>query len=369
MKRLFLSTILSLALLVAAVIVTYLPASADSVYVFGFADPNSVEAETSPRPAFNKQNVDNFYAFYSMEYNKGGIINTNTLKECIYTNYKNSYSMKFMQPANEDVDKYYAWWPSKYPPTAENPNPTQFWWRIDKKGTVCPAGNMSAVVAFKAPADGTYIIDAQCDGGAKPDGKDEPNSDGVSFAVLHGGKALWSYNSKKTFASVDKVNKVPQKTLTLKKNDFVYFVSDPNGFFEYDAAHWFVKITQSTQAQPPGPGVSSKAGSQQQTPSGAGTVSKISSGSTTSTNVSGGAVVSGGNVDVSTGDTDNSIDTTVEAQESTMDGSQTSTNESNVSNDEEKDSGSALPWIIGIGIIVLAGGGVGGYFFIKKTRT
>ncbi len=219
--------------------------NAATVYTFGVPDPDDLALTTNPPPALNTQGTNNFYFYYSLQHNVTGKATVSSFKECEYAVNRNSYGMKFFVPKLADVKNYTdVIWPTMN----ETGNP-QFWWKLDKYGFTCPAGDMTNIVAFKAPAAGTYEIDARCYGGAKDDqGALSEKADGVSFAMNRGDTNLWSKNTGKTSTKVATANIVPKQTLTLAKDEMVSFTADPNNTFDNDLGHWYIVITQKTAA-------------------------------------------------------------------------------------------------------------------------
>jgi len=326
---------------------------ADTVYTFG-----TVDGKGSP-PVFSKQGNGGFYAYYSKEYNKSAKVSEASLILCEYGKQNNSYGLSTLQPKQEDILNYVNnIWPTRYPESADKP---QFWWQINAKGTMCPAGDMTAVVGFKAPADGTYVVNAQCDGGAKVDGKDSSMSDGVSFNISFKGESLWSHNTGKNFIAVSSPQKAPEKTIQMKKDEVIYFMTDPNGHYAYDAAHWFINVTQKDASAPP-PVDTTTAPQGSATSATKGTTGN--QGATSATTVDGMTTGSeAGDSSTTADDAEYTIgdagatDTQVETTTSLSDPEQ-----------EEKEKGSMLPIIIGIIVVVLGGGAAAAYFVLKKKK-
>ena len=225
---------LSLCLLAAALCLPFPSLAADTTYHYGVPDTDDASLQLSPPAVFNKQGLNNFYAYYSMQNDSAGKVPQASLKECEYAVNRDSYFMKTMVPPKSVVDNYIdKIWPTLYP----NEN-YQFWWKIDSYGVVAPAGNMVAVVGFKAPAAGTYVIDAQCYGGAKKDqGNISDKADGVSFAEMYKDTALWAQASGRDYKDASGAWKLPQQTLTMAQGELVWFASDPNKTFENDIGH------------------------------------------------------------------------------------------------------------------------------------
>lgn len=329
-------------------------AAADATYTFGIQDDSSVEATLNPPPLFNKQGLNNFYAYYSLDNNVGGKVKAASLKECEFSVNKNSYAMKTMVPGMDDVNNYLnTVWPQLYP--GQNP---QFWWKINNLGIVAPAGNMVAVVGFKAPVDGSYVIKAECYGGAKDDqGYVADKADGVSFAVMNKDVCLWSQPTGKTFKGADNSYKVPEKTLQMSKDEAVYFTVDPNKTFENDMGHWYIVVTQKPATE----ATSSKETSNSAS-SGGGQPEKNDNGSTTAASQIAD--------DTQPSESDEQVVTSFLTSDTTnppeeIHGSETIAKVGE--NDSAKNSGTWIIWLI-IALVLAVGGGFTAFYFVRKKQ-
>lgn len=211
-------------------------AAGTNTYEFGVQNPDDVLWTLNPLPSFKEQGVNNFYAFYSLDNDVKGLVKASSLIECEYGVNQNSYAKRTMVPKTSDVQAYYDTIP-------EDQN-LQFWWKIDGAGYTCPAGDMSAVIGFKAPADGDYMFNAEIYGGAKDDqGFVSDKADGITFAALYKDKALASKDTGKSLITVDDPYLLLEnETITLKKGEYVYFAADPNASFDNDLAHWYITV-------------------------------------------------------------------------------------------------------------------------------
>lgn len=342
-------SVLTIVMMTLFLTITVFPASAAASWTFGVSDPDDASVTMNPPSTLNSQGINNFYFYYSKEYNVGGKVKSAALKESTYAVNKNSYGKRSFVPALDDVNNYIN---NIWPTLGENGNP-QFWWRTDSLGYTCPAGNMTNVVAFRAPVAGAYEIDAKCFGGAKDDqGYISDKADGVSFAVNQGDKNLWSKNTGKTIKKASEAYAVPKQTVNLNANEMIYFVTDPNNTFQNDLGHWFITVTQKSVQ-------------------GGNTSSGSKTASSSITNKSSIASVSS-KKESSVGTTSGQSEIS-QSSDNTSKGviSQAQTENSTTAASSKSDKGSGSnTWIVlaAIGVLAVIGIGAVTFYFLRKTH-
>ena len=177
----------------------------DTVWAFGEGYANGDGSQ---------QGVNQWYYCYTEQTNTDGVYDINRIKECWYK-------------AGKEKDPYTGraygnWVAGVFESSVELPSGENHW-RLTAEGEISPAVDKapfaSAVLAWKAPADGRYAVDFQLAAGKTGA---EPDCDGVTLSIYEGtnrvyseGIADWSYNRYHV-------------ELQLKKDECFYIIVDPN---------------------------------------------------------------------------------------------------------------------------------------------
>lgn len=116
-----------------------------------------------------------------------------------------------------------------------------FWFLLDGKGSINPAGGVSAIVTFTAPWAADYYLMTSYEGGIAEANQSNPNTDGVTFSIYNGGTKLHSENTGNAY----KYGQYASDALSLKEGDKVYFIVDGNEFQDYDTGKYKIQIMES----------------------------------------------------------------------------------------------------------------------------
>lgn len=169
-----------------------------------------------------KQGVNNWYYMYSEETGTDGLYDTNGFRECLYKQVAST------DPCTGKTSG--TWVPDIYDNNTEIYTSGGNWWRQDAFGQICPsvhtAPYASAILAWKAPAQGVYTIDLQM---AVLNAAGD-NGDGLTVSLYGGSKAIYSekienYRYFELHAEVD-----------MEKDECFFIIVDPNESGESDLA-------------------------------------------------------------------------------------------------------------------------------------
>ncbi len=206
--------------------------------------------ENTNGPEKKVQGTNGWYFMYSEDINTGGQLDPSRVKECVWTD-AGSCRMWY------DYDE--MWMPEPYAAKGYDCLAAGCWWRMDANGIMDPnvkEGAVSSVIAWEAPEDGTYSVNADYTAGSMSfdwTGKDYDEGDGLTICLCTETETV-----DKAFCGVmpkmkrKVVENMPEGNLKgeirLKKGEKIYIMADPGVSGGSDIATVRMEITQEEGA-------------------------------------------------------------------------------------------------------------------------
>ena len=173
---------------------------------------------------------------------------------------------------------------------------------------------------------------------------------------------LWSQSTGKAYKNASNPYKVPEKTLQMSKDEFVYFTVDPNSTFENDLGHWYIIMTQKAETNPTSSKDNSSTASNSNGQTGKTDTNSITASTPSLTDESQPMADGEQNSSLSETASDNIDSSTV-----TIKANSTETLAKVNNGEQSAESHVWIIWLIVV-LVLAAGGGFTAFYFIKKKQ-